>query len=60
VALRDGAIGLDSVVELGEIISGETPSRTRPEEVTVAKLTGVAAQDLVAARVALDRLDKRR
>jgi ornithine cyclodeaminase/alanine dehydrogenase-like protein (mu-crystallin family) len=60
VALRDGAIGLDSVVELGEIISGEMRSRTRPEEVTVAKLTGVAAQDLAAARVVLDRLDKRR
>jgi ornithine cyclodeaminase len=59
VALRDGAIGLDSVVELGEIISGKKPSRRRPEEVTVAKLTGVAAQDLAAARVVLDRLDKR-
>ena len=53
-------IALDSVVELGEIILVEKPVRTRPEEVTIAKLTGVAAQDLAAARIVLDRFNRSR
>lgn len=39
----------DTVVELGEIISGRRPGRTSDDQITVADLTGVAVQDLLIA-----------
>jgi ornithine cyclodeaminase len=54
--LAAGPVGADAVAELGEVLAGRAPGRTRDDEITIAKLTGVAAQDLAAARVALERL----
>ena len=42
--------------ELGEVISGQTAGRTSDDDITIAKLVGIGAQDLVAAEVTLSRL----
>lgn len=39
----------DVDAELGEVLSGRVAGRTSPEQITVAKLTGVGVQDLAAA-----------
>ena len=39
--------------ELGEILNGRKPGRTDPDQITYFKSVGVAAQDAVAARLAL-------
>jgi ornithine cyclodeaminase len=49
-ALRDGAIGPDHIrAELGEILTGERPGRTSPEEITLFKSLGIGIEDLAAA-----------
>ena len=40
--------------ELGEIVLGRKPGRTSPDQVTFFKSVGVAVQDAVAARLALE------
>lgn len=55
-ALAAGAVRERHIAELGEVLSGRVLGRKRDDEITIAKLTGVAAQDLAAARAALDRL----
>jgi alanine dehydrogenase len=47
--------GLDreSVAELGEVIAGTRPGRTRPDQLTLYKSVGVAVQDLAAAALVL-------
>lgn len=55
-ALRDGTLSLDEVVELGEVFAGAAAGRSRRDEITLAKLTGLAFQDLACAGVVLDRL----
>jgi ornithine cyclodeaminase/alanine dehydrogenase-like protein (mu-crystallin family) len=51
-ALNAGAIQPDTAVELGRVISGDSPGRTSEEQITVADLTGVAVQDIkIAAAV---------
>jgi ornithine cyclodeaminase/alanine dehydrogenase-like protein (mu-crystallin family) len=42
--------------ELGEVISGQTAGRTSDTDITIAKLVGIGAQDLVAAEVTLAKL----
>lgn len=42
------------VVELGDVLAGRTPARTDDDQVIVADLTGIAAQDLAMAKVVLD------
>ena len=41
----------DSSTELGEVLLGRRPGRTRPEEVTVYKAMGHAIEDIVAAEL---------
>ena len=48
-----------SVSELGEVLSGERPGRTRREEITLYKSVGVAAQDLAAAALVLAAAQER-
>jgi ornithine cyclodeaminase/alanine dehydrogenase-like protein (mu-crystallin family) len=56
IPLGAGAIGPDHVVaDLSEVVRGVTVRRS-PEDVTVFKSVGVAFEDLVVARAALDRL----
>ena len=54
-AVAEGAFAWDRIAgEIGEVVAG-APGRTSPEEVTVFKSVGSAAQDLAVARLALDR-----
>jgi ornithine cyclodeaminase/alanine dehydrogenase-like protein (mu-crystallin family) len=56
IAMKEGAIGEDHVLaDLSEVVRGETVRRT-DQDVTVFKSVGVAFEDLVVARAAVDRL----
>jgi ornithine cyclodeaminase len=56
-AIRAGRYSIDDVSgELGEVISGATAGRTCDDDITVAKLVGIGAQDLVAAELTLATL----
>jgi ornithine cyclodeaminase/alanine dehydrogenase-like protein (mu-crystallin family) len=53
--LNAGLITRDHIhAELGEIVLGQKPGRTDDREITFFKSVGLAVQDAVAARVALD------
>jgi ornithine cyclodeaminase/alanine dehydrogenase-like protein (mu-crystallin family) len=56
-ALREGAIaGPEHIrAELGEVLIGARPGRTRADELTLYKSLGLAIQDLVAAELAVER-----
>jgi ornithine cyclodeaminase/alanine dehydrogenase-like protein (mu-crystallin family) len=49
-AVRDGVIGPDHIrAEIGEVLTGDRPGRTAPEEITLFKSLGLAIEDLFAA-----------
>jgi ornithine cyclodeaminase len=48
-AAREGAVGPAHIrAELGEVLTGSKPGRTSPEEITLFKSLGLAAEDLAA------------
>jgi ornithine cyclodeaminase/alanine dehydrogenase-like protein (mu-crystallin family) len=50
LAARDGAIGPNHIrAEIGEVLKGDKPGRTSPEEITCFKSLGIAIEDLFAA-----------
>ena len=50
VPMKEGLIGPEHIhAELGEVAAGRRPGRTAPEQVTLFKSVGTAAQDLSAA-----------
>jgi ornithine cyclodeaminase/alanine dehydrogenase len=53
IPIQEGAITAAAIVgELGEVIIGKVPGRTRPDEITLFKSEGLAIQDVsVAAKV---------
>jgi ornithine cyclodeaminase/alanine dehydrogenase-like protein (mu-crystallin family) len=54
--LRAGAIQSDYIIaEIGEVASGAKIGRRSPEEVTLYKSLGIAAQDLAAAHYVLEK-----
>jgi len=53
VALRQGHVRMEDLIELGEIISSPGLYRRRSEDITVADLTGVAVQDIAVANLVL-------
>lgn len=56
----EGAIGDDHIVgEIGEVLTGKAPGRTSPEEITLFKSLGIAAEDLAAARHIYDKAVER-
>jgi ornithine cyclodeaminase len=56
-ALEAGLIHADRVhAELGEIVAGVKPGRTRADQITIADLTGVGFQDTAIASCALAQL----
>jgi ornithine cyclodeaminase len=55
-ALGAGAIQESALVELGNVISGDAPGRTDPDQITVADLTGVAVQDIQIAEAVYQAL----
>ncbi|RLD03585.1 MAG: ornithine cyclodeaminase family protein, partial [Chloroflexota bacterium] len=54
VAIERGLISPADLVELGEVVRGNAPGRTSPNQITFFKSVGVAVQDAAAARLALD------
>ncbi|HUS12423.1 MAG TPA: ornithine cyclodeaminase family protein [Pyrinomonadaceae bacterium] len=49
-AAHDGVIGQDHILaEIGEVLKGDKPGRTSPEEITLFKSLGIAIEDLFAA-----------
>lgn len=55
-ALSAGLIAADApFAELGEVIAGTATGRTRPDEITLADLTGTGVQDTAIANLALAR-----
>jgi ornithine cyclodeaminase len=51
-AIKAGRVTADHILgEIGDVLSGTTPGRVGPDDVTVYKSLGVAAQDLVSALV---------
>ncbi|MGZ8607009.1 MAG: ornithine cyclodeaminase family protein, partial [Actinomycetota bacterium] len=57
LAIEEGAIGPGHVLaDLAEVVRGATV-RTSDRDVTLFKSVGVAFEDLVVARAAVDRMD---
>ena len=51
LAIAEGLITADHIAgEIGSVLAGSTPGRTRPEEITLYKSLGNTAQDLIAAQ----------
>lgn len=53
-ALAAGLVARDDVVELGSVLAGDAPGRTGPDDITVADLTGLAVQDVQAAKSVME------
>jgi ornithine cyclodeaminase/alanine dehydrogenase-like protein (mu-crystallin family) len=50
LAVRDGMIGPNHIrAEIGEVLKGDKPGRTSPDEITLFKSLGLAIEDLFAA-----------
>jgi ornithine cyclodeaminase/alanine dehydrogenase-like protein (mu-crystallin family) len=55
-ALEAGAIGPDHIrAEIGEVLIGEKPGRSAPDELTVCRSLGLAVEDLAAAEYVVRR-----
>jgi alanine dehydrogenase len=55
-ALAQGVAALGDVhAELGDVVAGRRPGRTRAEEITVFDSTGTALEDVAAAAIAYER-----
>ncbi len=58
IPLRDGLIARDALeTELGQVVAGDRPGRTGPEEITLFKSVGNAVQDIAVARFAVERAE---
>jgi ornithine cyclodeaminase len=55
-AIEAGLLTEERLVELGQLIDGQTEGRTHEGQVTVADLTGVAVQDIAIATAVLNQL----
>lgn len=54
--MQEGAIAREHVAaELAEVVTGARPGRTRGDEITLFKSVGWALEDLVTARLAVER-----
>jgi len=50
LAVSDGVIGPNHIrAEIGEVLKGDQPGRTSPDEITCFKSLGLAIEDLAAA-----------
>jgi alanine dehydrogenase len=59
-SIREGRFTADHVAaELGDVVNGSKPGRTRPDEVTLFKSLGLAVEDLSAAHLAYRRARER-
>jgi alanine dehydrogenase len=52
LAIKERAISADSVhAEIGEVLAGRKPGRSRPDENTIYKAVGIAIQDVATAHL---------
>ncbi|MCW1712418.1 MULTISPECIES: ornithine cyclodeaminase family protein [Synergistaceae] len=56
-AVSAGLIKPDDITEIGEVLNGTKPGRMSPDEITMFDATGMALQDLIAAKAALERAE---
>ena len=55
-AIDAGLVGASHVVgEIGDVLNGNVAGRSRPDEITVYKSVGIAAQDLATAQAICER-----
>jgi ornithine cyclodeaminase/alanine dehydrogenase len=54
MAVSEGGIGTDALVDLGEVIAGKQPGRRHQEETTMFVSVGLGNQDVVTARLVVD------
>jgi ornithine cyclodeaminase len=55
IPIKEGAAVATHVLgELGRVISGEVPGRTDPKDVTIFKSLGLAVEDVIAAKLAVE------
>jgi ornithine cyclodeaminase len=60
LAVEEQGIGPDHIMaELGEVLAGSHPGRRTDEELTVFKSLGIAAEDLAAAELCVNRARER-
>ena len=52
-------LSASALVELGELVAGSRPGRTSPDQITIYKSVGVAAEDAAAAALVLRRARER-
>lgn len=58
-AIERGVVGPGHIVgEIGEVAQGTIPGRTAPEDITIYKSLGIAAQDLAAAHYLWRKIDR--
>ncbi|WP_375573115.1 ornithine cyclodeaminase family protein [Ahrensia marina] len=55
-ARKAGVITDSAIVELGAVLSGNATGRTSDDQITIADLTGVAAQDIAIAKAVLAKV----
>ena len=53
-AIRDGSLGAEDVVEIGELVTGVRQGRTSDDQTTLYRSVGVAVQDAAAAALVLE------
>ena len=56
-ALNKGLIGMEKLVELGQVITNPLLGRTDDQQITVCDLTGIAIQDLQIAECVFAKMD---
>jgi ornithine cyclodeaminase len=58
-ALEQGLIGMQDLVELGQVIQDPALQRRSEQDISIADLTGVAVQDMAIAELALQGLQQK-
>ncbi len=54
IPAKMGIVSKDSICgEIGQVLNGQVPGRTSEEDITIFDATGLAALDLVTAKVAV-------
>lgn len=57
-AAKSNLVNPDDLREIGSILSGTAPGRTNSAQITIADLTGIAAQDVAMANAVLAAIEK--
>lgn len=57
-AVRAGLVEPDQLVELGEVLDQRKPGRTADDQITIADLTGIAAQDIAMAKMVVSAFEE--